>query len=633
MLKYLLLIAATALCSPAVADIDYTKAAPPVEIRAIWVDAGAIPKSADDIRNLVRLYKKANINVLLPEVIARGYTAYPSKLLARDPRFAGAIDPMPILIREAHLAGMEVHPWVWVFRGGYTQDQGAILKAHPDWVELSKDGEALSANGGVWISPSIPAARDFLMDLFRELVTKYDVDGIHLDYIRYEVQSPAPYGYCRYARNEFKRGYGIDPMDVDRLTSDQYSWNLFRERQVNTFMQRVSTELRAIKPNLIISAAVGSDIKSARLSLMQNWANWVENKWVDFLTPMAYTDIDLSFLNLVAGERQTVGYKALLAPGIGLFMMTKDPRQMVRQIGIARGQSCLGQALFASSYFGDAQQMTLTGGPYANPADLPFRDPEARITALTQAADKLKSGGDMDQSGYLGNLATVLGDYVKFRQTPSPYIPPTTPPFDIPASVMPLPSAQVPKASSAIVIDGKLDDAAWTGAAKIGLCYTNLGDPARVTTNALLTYDDTNLYIGFDASEPRMDHLKASVDTRDGPTFYDDSVEVYIDPTAKRREYYHLSTNTLGTRFDEKAMDPGWNSEWTTASAKTTAGWTTEIAIPFASLGASVPAPGTQWTLNLTRNRWTAGLPQYLTWAVPYGSFHSPDRFGTITFQ
>ena len=258
---------------------------PTSRIRAIWVDAGAIPKSEDGIANLVRLYKKANINVLLPEVIARGYTAYPSKLLARDPRFAGAIDPMPILIREAHAAGMEVHPWVWVFRAGYTQDRGAILKAHPDWVELSKYGEDLSANGGFWISPSIPEARDFLIDLFKELVGKYDVDGIHLDYIRYEVQSPSPYGYCQYARDAFKKSCGIDPMDVDRLTSDQYSWDLYRERQINTFVQRVSTELRAIKPRLVISAAVGPNIKDARLNLLQNWANWVDNKWVDFLTP------------------------------------------------------------------------------------------------------------------------------------------------------------------------------------------------------------------------------------------------------------------------------------------------------------------------------------------------------------
>jgi len=200
-------------------------------------------------------------------------------------------------------------------------------------------------------------------------------------------------------------------------------------------------------------------------------------------------------------------------------------------------------------------------------------------------------------------------------------------------SVVPLPSAQVSKTSAAITVDGKLDDAAWAGAAKAQLSYTNLGDPAPVTTTALLTYDDKCLYIGFDAAEPQMGRLKATVDKRDGPTFYDDSIEVYVDPTAKRREYYHLSANTLGARFDERVFDPGWNAQWSTTSVKGTNGWTVEMAIPFASLGASTPTPGAQWALNLTRNRWATGLPQYLTWAVPYGGFHSPDRFGTITFE
>ena len=314
-------------------------------------------------------------------------------------------------------------------------------------------------------------------------------------------------------------------------------------------------------------------------------------------------------------------------------MMTKNPEQMISQIGIARGQSCLGQALFASSYFGDVQQMILTGGPYSNPAKLPFRDSQAKAYTLTQAADKLKAGGNTDQSQYCSDLASALAEYARFRQTPSPYVPPTTPPFDIPPSVVPLPSAQVKPASCAITIDGKLDDAAWAGAAKVRLSYTNLGNPAPVITNVYLTYDDKCLYMGFDAVEPNMDRLKATVDKRDGPTFYDDSVEVYVDPTVKHGEYYHLSTNTLGTRFDENVLDPEWNAQWTTASMKGASGWTVEMAIPFASIGASAPTPGARWALNLTRNRWTTGLPQYLTWAVPYGGYHNPDRFGTIVFQ
>ena len=196
------------------------------------------------------------------------------------------------MIEEAHKLGMEVHPWVWVFRAGYTKDRGAILTAHPDWAELGKNGQELSPNGGLWISPSVPAARDFLACLFAELVSKYNVDGLHLDYIRYEIESPTPYGYCAASREAFKRQYSIDPMDIDRLTFSQIEWIKFRERQINTFVQKIAIQTRSIKPWVKLSAAVGSDPDSARLTLMQNWGNWAANKWVTFVTPMAYTNND-----------------------------------------------------------------------------------------------------------------------------------------------------------------------------------------------------------------------------------------------------------------------------------------------------------------------------------------------------
>ena len=182
------------------------------------------------------------------------------------------------------------------------------------------------------------------------------------------------------------------------------------------------------------------------------------------------------------------------------------------------------------------------------------------------------------------------------------------------------------------MIDGDLDDAAWQTAAKVELNYTNTGEPAPVKTTALLAYDDKNLYIGFECAEPDMGKIKAMVTKRDGPTFYDDSVEAFIDPTSKRADYDHLSTNTLGTRFDQKVFDATWNGNWTTATKLGVDGWTTEIAIPFAALSTSAPTPGTAWALNLTRNRTASGEIEYLTWAVPYGSFHSPDRFGSLRF-
>ena len=614
-------------------QIDYASLDVPVELRAIWMDAGSIPKAEAGLRSLVRTYHKANLNVLLPEVVARGYTVYPSTLVERDPRFAGCIDPLEIIIDEAHALGMEVHPWVWVFRAGYTKDRGAILRAHPDWVELDKFGEDLSVNGGLWISPCIPAARDFLADIYAELVRNYDVDGIHLDYIRYEVQSPTPYGYNERCRREFERRYGIDPLEVDRVSFAQCEWNRFRERQINTFVQRIARQTRAIRPEALVSAAVGSDPKTARLNLMQNWVNWVENKWVDFVTPMAYTNRDARFAELVGSQKAAVGNKTILAPGVGLHTHKGDVGQTVRQIGIARELMTDGQSLFATAYFGEEHGSALLQGPYSSGALVPFRETWERSRILCDLAVRCGRQDKPELARYFSALAKNLAAYAAYQETPTAYVPPTQPPLDIPEHVIPLPRVEIPQATSAIAIDGNLNDAVWGLAAKVRLSCTNDGGLAPVETTAMLTWDESNFYVAFECEEPHVDRIKADVESRDGPTFYDDSVEVFVDPTRSRRDYFHFSTNTLGTQFDQRVFNSGWNGEWQSAATVDKCMWTADIAIPFATLGVCAPAIGSQWGLNLTRNRTTSGGVEYLTWAVPYGSFHSPDRFGTAVFE
>ena len=614
-------------------EIDYARLNVPVELRAIWIDAGAIPKTEQGIRELVRSYHRANLNVLMPEIVARGYTVYPSRLVERDPRFAGAIDPLPVIIDEAHRLGLEVHPWVWVFRAGYTKDRGAILRAHPDWVELSKYGDDLSANGGLWISPCIPEARDFLAAIYAELACNYDIDGIHLDYIRYEVQSPTPYGYNETCVREFERQYGVDPLTIDRLSFNQYEWNSFRERQINTFVQRIAIQTRAIRPDAKLSAAVGSDPTTSRLNLLQNWVNWVDNKWVDFVTPMAYTNKDETFTRLVTAETSAVGNKTIIAPGIGLHTQKDNVEQTIRQIGIARGLMTDGQSLFASSYFGEGQESALAQGPYAARAQVPFRDVWDGSRRLCDCAVRMRQQGEEELADYFARLATDLAGYARYQESPIGYVVPTRPPLDIPGNVVPLPTVQVPLTLTPVTIDGSLDDRAWRSAARVRLSHTNEGEPARLQTTALVTYDQSNFYVAFECGEPDIAKIKADVTKHDGPTFYDDSVEIFVDPTDTRRDYFHFSTNTLGTQFEGKVFNAGWNGAWESAARLGENEWTAEIAIPFETLGVPAPSWGTRWALNLTRNATTSGTVEHVTWAVLYGSFHNPDRFGTAAFE
>ncbi len=307
--------------------------------------------------------------------------------------------------------------------------------------------------------------------------------------------------------------------------------------------------------------------------------------------------------------------------------------RMTSQISIARELQTAGESLFASSYFQEAHAAALSTGPYIHPAKQPFREPWIRSRELCERAVQLRKEGKKDEAEFLADRSVMLANYAKYLETEIPYVHPTSPPLDIPEFVVPLPKAEIPRTSLHIRIDGKLDDAAWHSATAVKLFYTNTGAPAEVETTAYLMWDESNLYIAFECKEPEIEKIKAKATVRDEPTFYDDSVEIFIDPTGNRRSYFHLSTNTIETRYDAKTTNTSWNGEWKTAAKVENDKWTTEIAIPFSTLSTSEPNVGAEWAINLARNRTTSGNLEYLTWAVPYGSFHKPDRFGTVVFR
>ncbi len=601
-----------------------TDFSPAYEMRGIWFNASAMPKDEAGLRELVRYYHASNINVLFPEIIRRGYTVYPSELLTRDPEFAGTCDVLAVIIDEAHKLGMEVHPWVWVFRAGYTQDKGAILTAHPDWAELDRNGKELSANGGRWLSPANDEVRDFLESLYKELITNYDVDGLHLDYIRYEVESPSPYGYSPVSVEKFVDRYTIDPHDIGRLSYNKYMWNRWRERNITSFVQRIYLMVKHYKPDALVSAAVGYDIDWSRTTLMQNWANWVENKWIDFLTPMTYTDTTAKFRDRVEKQLATVGPQTFLAPGIGLHLQKDKLNVTMDQVAETRRLATGGQTMFASSYFDDTQKDALNESAYSAPSKLALRD-------IDNAIDYFKKTDNDACCDYFSRRAERLAAYRDFWRADTPYVAPTNPPLDIPDVVIPVPTVEVPKVSGKFTIDGQLSENMWKQAAKVQLEYTNEGNKASVITTALLACDDDNLYVGFNCREPEMDKIKAKVDKRDGPVFYDDSVEVFIGPyDQKEADYYHLSTNTLGTQFDQKVFSPSVNLDWQSAAQVEDTFYSVEFALPLGEVLAS-DYTNKKVRLNLTRNRMVTGTPEYINWSVVYGSFHSPDRFGEAT--
>ena len=216
-----------------------------------------------------------------------------------------------------------------------------------------------------------------------------------------------------------------------------------------------------------------------------------------------------------------------------------------------------------------------------------------------------------------------------------------------------LPRYDIVRATSPVVIDGKLDEAAWQQAKPVGDFHYNWwkeGD--REPTIAKMMWDKDNLYVGYFCHDK---HISAKVTQRHGPVSKDDCVEIFLSPnTAKPKNYYTFEINAIGTMLNRCRTD--W---WTGPATWDPEGvnyrtslhglplkeesaqddhWSVELAIPLRNFVRDAPhtppLDGDEWRLNLMR---TGGMTnaQDSTWSpIPAGikSFHTPEAFGTVRF-
>ena len=337
------------------------------EIRAIWLDRGTIVQAGSQ-QGLARLFDRlaaSGINTIFFETVNAGYPIYPSQVAPQQNPLTQGWDPLEAAVELAHQRGMELHAWVWTFAAGNQahnvvinapiQDPGPVLRAHPDWANYDNRGNMIPpGQGKPFLDPSNPAVRDYLQQLFAEIVTEYEVDGLQLDYIRYPFQNAAAghtYGYGMAARQQFQQQTGVDPLTLSPQRSPQLwqQWTVFRTQQVSSFVADTSQRLRRLKPDLILSAAVFALPEQERVQkIQQNWEVWARQGDVDLIVTMSYAQ-DTHRLQQLAGpwltEQANLG-SALVLPGIRLLGLPRSA--VVDQIQALRDLPSGGYSLFAA---------------------------------------------------------------------------------------------------------------------------------------------------------------------------------------------------------------------------------------------------------------------------------------------
>jgi hypothetical protein len=171
-----------------------------------------------------------------------------------------------------------------------------------------------------------------------------------------------------------------------------------------------------------------------------------------------------------------------------------------------------------------------------------------------------------------------------------------------------------------ILIDGRLDEPEWTNAAVVTLTQQSPhpGSATPYTTTMRVIADHDKLYFGFTCADPEPEKIAIHTMQRDGDMYGDDSVAIVLDTFGDQSSGYYFRVNAAGARADGLVATPDdipldWDGVWAARTARTTTGWTAEIAIPVNTLRFD-PALHS-WGFNAERT-----IPrerQTLRWAAP----------------
>jgi uncharacterized lipoprotein YddW (UPF0748 family) len=345
----------------------FSEDVPVIEVRGLWVLRNTLV-SRKEIDRMLRQAKDAGFNVLFAQVRGRGDAFYNSSIEPRAEMLADdGFDPLSYLVAEAHRRGFEVHLWlnallVWSAPWKPTDTDHVVL-SHPDWVAVRSDGRSLSelsrdeieAMGieGVFLAPGNPEVREHIRAVVKELVQHYDIDGIHLDYIRYPDLSV---GYDKGTKTEFMRRYGVDPSQIANdgeamiglfgergLRDLGMLWENWRVSSVDALVDSVRSDLKAVNPRVRLSAAVIADSRLAICRHAQDWPSWLERGILDFAVPMCYSASTRFVQDQVRAIKSLVGENRFY-PGIAMY--NQSPGRVVEKVRVLRKMGIDGFSMF-----------------------------------------------------------------------------------------------------------------------------------------------------------------------------------------------------------------------------------------------------------------------------------------------
>jgi len=238
-------------------------------------------------------------------------------------------DPLEYAVNAAHERGLELHAWFNVFQTSSTYE-GTPAQTHPEWICRDQNGSPMTSHRS--LSPGLEDVREYTVDVAMEIVNNYDIDGLHLDYVRWNEYSSGsqnilPPGHIEEIRmadgiisNEMLNNLensrtgrylydSVHPYSAG--VPDNYSdWESWWRNGVTAFVSTLHDSIQMVKPYVRLSAAVLGKYNwggwQGYGTVYQDAALWINEGYVDQLTPMHYhwTTAN-SFTQMLSGSNQS----------------------------------------------------------------------------------------------------------------------------------------------------------------------------------------------------------------------------------------------------------------------------------------------------------------------------------------
>ena len=282
-----------------------------ISTSSLWIKAESILDTAS-VDSIITFSLENDIDKLFYQVRSRGDALYSSQLVSRYEKLDSLFDPLDYVIKQTSNMDIEIHAWfnsyiLWSSEKVPSDSTHLYYNCNDCFaVDLNgKSDKSIMENKfhssnweGVFLSPLNPKVNDYLLDVLLELVNNYEIDGIHLDYIRYQDNF---YGYNKYGIQEFENIFSINPIDIKRgiistrfgyeqsyVDSMKNNWDQFKMDKITEFIRSIKYSIINDSLDLQLSAAVKPDILEAKFRWYQDWTSWIDEELLDFCVVMNY---------------------------------------------------------------------------------------------------------------------------------------------------------------------------------------------------------------------------------------------------------------------------------------------------------------------------------------------------------